>query len=193
MKLTRDERRRLILARDGEADWPKITRPPKGGKPCEPGEQLTVSSIFWLEVTDLRRDRHGDYVVVYEARVMEKPRYLAPAGKAVPIDDHGDPKPMSHDEAHGYTGNPKKAVDRDAPAVSSADQELITARAERDAEKQLEQERLRREQLTLETRLGIARKVAEVKGIDISRHELAIKRKIRDIEQLLDKQGRQAA
>jgi hypothetical protein len=193
VKLTREERRRLLDAYRGEAEWPKLTRP--GDKPCpiHEGERYQLSSLCWLEVLAPRRSAKGEHVIPYQVHMTEQLRYLLPSNHRVNLDEHGNPMPMTKDEELGYTGDSQRSLERGVPAVSRSDQERIDKQAEKRAEARREQERLRREQQTLETRLGIARKVAAIKNIDISTHERAIERRLLELERMLDERPHQRA
>lgn len=103
------------------------------------------------------------------------------------------PRLLHRDSSRGYTENPHLAVLHEPEAVSAEEQAKITDVVRQRNRAELEAEKARREKHSLEQRLSIARKVAEVRGIDIQMKERALERQIVGLERFLEDRGSRAA
>ena len=109
----------------------------------------------------------------------------------------------SDHDTSAYTDFPGRALGEEPEAVDEFTQKRLTEEArERDMRRKRDQEQealdreateLRRERNSLEARLGIARKVAEIKDIDIGWAERKITKDIEKIERRLDLDARDSA
>lgn len=105
--------------------------------------------------------------------------------------DVGNEPRLLPKNAGDYVHSPFAALTRgdelgpELEAVPEDYQNVLEMKAESQADKRRAEERLRREQHSLETRLSIAKKVAAMKSIDISMHERAIERRLLELERML--------
>ena len=119
-------------------------------------------------------------------------RVLLLRGERAVVRYEGDPVRLLARDGD-YTDFEGRALPREPEAVDEETQNEFSKAAEKRAAKRDKEAKLERERLSLEARIGLARKVAEVRQIDVSPKIRVIENQLRAIERQLDGFERDAA